>query len=93
MAEKETGAKIIEGKTKIVFEDASNAELCIIESKDRITAGDGAKSHELEGKAEISTSTNHLLFTFLKKSGEFFRVWLTDGALITMGVFIFQYYG
>lgn len=69
MAGKQTGAKIIEGKTKIVFEDANNAELCIIESKDRITAGDGAKSHELEGKAEISTATNHHIYTFLNKSG------------------------
>lgn len=38
-------------------------------SKDRITAGDGAKAHDLIGKAEISTDTNVRVFTLLSKAG------------------------
>jgi len=41
----------------------------LLESKDRITAGDGAKSHELEGKAEISTSTTVKVFQLLNQVG------------------------
>lgn len=41
----------------------------MLESKDRITAGDGVKSHNLEGKAEISTSTTVKVFTLLHEAG------------------------
>lgn len=42
----------------------------LIESKDRITAGDGAKSHALEGKAAISNKTNAQVFEILNRVGE-----------------------
>ena len=38
-------------------------------SKDRITAGDGVKSHEMKGKSIISTQTNNAIFTYLNKCG------------------------
>jgi len=41
----------------------------LLESKDRITAGDGAKSHALEGKAAISTSTTIKVFGLLNQVG------------------------
>jgi len=52
------GKKIIEGKTKAVYELVDDPENCLLENKDRITAGDGVKAHDMEGKAEISNSTN-----------------------------------
>lgn len=38
-------------------------------SKDRITAGDGVKAHEMEGKAALSTQTNAAIFEFLNAIG------------------------
>ena len=63
------GKLIIEGKTKRVYEFADNPKLCYLESKDRITAGDGVKSHELEGKAAISNATNAKVFQLLNQAG------------------------
>lgn len=42
---------------------------CMIVSKDRITAGDGVKAHDLEGKAAISTKTNGKVFGLLNAAG------------------------
>ncbi|TGZ45615.1 Multifunctional protein ADE2 [Temnothorax longispinosus] len=63
------GKVINEGKTKKVYELLNDATLCLLESKDRITAGDGAKSHALEGKAIISTSTTVKVFGLLNQAG------------------------
>lgn len=38
-------------------------------NKDRITAGDGAKAHDLAGKSAISNATNGLVFNILNKAG------------------------
>ncbi|XP_054271184.1 bifunctional phosphoribosylaminoimidazole carboxylase/phosphoribosylaminoimidazole succinocarboxamide synthetase [Macrosteles quadrilineatus] len=63
------GKLIIEGKTKQVFELPEHPNEVLILSKDRITAGDGAKAHDLEGKAEISTQTNGKIFEILNSVG------------------------
>src|SRR5664279_3064553 len=47
--------QLAEGKTKVIW-DAGNGEV-LIESKDDITAGDGAKHDLLEGKAVYSNAT------------------------------------
>jgi len=59
----------IEGKTKIVYEMPESKELCLVFSKDKITAGDGAKRHDLEGKASISNSTAASIFGLLSFAG------------------------
>ncbi|XP_001607772.1 multifunctional protein ADE2 [Nasonia vitripennis] len=69
MTDYKLGKLIIEGKTKKVFELANDPKLCYLESKDRITAGDGVKSHELEGKAAISNATNAKVFQLLNQAG------------------------
>ena len=69
MTEYKCGNLIIEGKTKKVYELLSDPTLCLLQSKDRITAGDGAKSHELEGKAAISTATTAKVFQLLNEAG------------------------
>ena len=65
------GDKVIEGKTKVVYKLADTAGQVLIRSKDRISAGDGARSHDLEGKAIISTTTNGYIFDFLSKAGKY----------------------
>jgi len=63
------GEKIIEGKTKIVYDLASHPGKVFVESKDRITAGDGARAHDMEGKAKISTHTTSKMFELLNNAG------------------------
>lgn len=64
------GKLLIEGKTKQVFDLPEENGLCLILSKDRITAGDGVKAHDLVGKAAISTKTNGKVFGLLNAAGE-----------------------
>ena len=63
------GSVVIEGKTKIVYDLPDRDGQVFIQSKDRITAGDGAKSHAMEGKAAISTSTTSSIFNLLNTAG------------------------
>lgn len=65
----QVGAKIIEGKTKQVFDITEQKGNVLIVSKDRITAGDGARADNMAGKAAISTSTAVKIFEFLNTSG------------------------
>jgi len=41
----------------------------LIESKDRITAGDGARAHDMEGKSAISNATTCKVFDLLNAAG------------------------
>lgn len=61
--------KLTEGKTKIIYELVDRPSHVLIHSKDRITAGDGARSNELQGKASISNSTCSGIFALLKEAG------------------------
>jgi len=63
------GKVLIEGKTKKVYDLPDHPGLCMLISKDRITAGDGVKAHDLEGKAEISNQTNGKVFQILMEAG------------------------
>lgn len=63
------GGLIIEGKTKQVYELPDEPQHCLVLSKDRITAGDGVKAHDLQGKAEISNKTNAKVFEILNSVG------------------------
>ncbi|XP_050518409.1 bifunctional phosphoribosylaminoimidazole carboxylase/phosphoribosylaminoimidazole succinocarboxamide synthetase-like [Diabrotica virgifera virgifera] len=63
------GNLIIEGKTKQVYDVPSVPGHCILLSKDRITAGDGVKAHDLAGKSVISNKTNGKVFEILRKVG------------------------
>lgn len=47
---------------------------CLLLNKDRITAGDGVKAHDLEGKAEISNQTNAKVFEILKSVGMYYHM-------------------
>lgn len=63
------GKILIEGKTKQVYDLPEHPGFCLLLSKDRITAGDGVKAHDLAGKAEISNTTNGLVFRLLNEAG------------------------
>ncbi|KAE8744994.1 hypothetical protein FOCC_FOCC008407, partial [Frankliniella occidentalis] len=63
------GALIIEGKTKRVYDLPDQPGLAFLQSKDRITAGDGVKAHDLAGKAAISNRTNAKVFEILNAAG------------------------
>ena len=66
----ETGHKLVEGKTKIIYELKSpDPGRCVIVSKDIITAGDGAKKEIMEGKAVLATSTNEHIMSILNNAG------------------------
>lgn len=65
----EIGEQIAEGKTKIISRVKDGAGMVVIRSKDRITAGDGARAHDMVGKSVISTSTNCSVFELLNKAG------------------------
>ncbi|GBN37790.1 Multifunctional protein ADE2 [Araneus ventricosus] len=68
-SELKTGALIIEGKTKRILEILNDPNNVLMVSKDRITAGDGAKANDMEGKAVISTATTAKVFEYLKEVG------------------------
>lgn len=63
------GKLLSEGKTKHIYEHVKDPNLVVIESKDRITAGDGVKAHEMKDKSEYSTRTNAAIFEFLNAIG------------------------
>lgn len=60
------GKTIAEGKTKKVLTVEERPELVIIESKNDITAGDGAKHNVIIGKATLATRTTANVFRLLE---------------------------
>ncbi len=64
----DTRTQLNEGKTKIIWK-TDDKDAVLIESKDDITAGDGAKRDVLVGKAVYSTTTTSNCFELLEKNG------------------------
>jgi phosphoribosylaminoimidazole-succinocarboxamide synthase len=64
----EYGAKLAEGKTKIIWEIEGSDDV-LIESKDDITAGDGERRDYIPGKAALATETTANCFRLLKAAG------------------------
>ena len=58
-----------EGKTKAIYRVAGTTDEVLLHSKDRITAGDGVRAHDLKGKAEISNTTTAAIFELLESAG------------------------
>ena len=63
------GEQLAEGKTKIIYADASDPAQAIIFSKDDITAGDGARRNTLPGKGALSGRTTANVFKLLSAAG------------------------
>ncbi|TSC76400.1 MAG: phosphoribosylaminoimidazole-succinocarboxamide synthase [Parcubacteria group bacterium Gr01-1014_31] len=69
MTEPRKGEKLAEGKTKIVWQCPGRADDVLIESKNDITAGDGARRHLLPGKGQLATATTCRVFELLDRRG------------------------
>jgi phosphoribosylaminoimidazole-succinocarboxamide synthase len=63
------GEKLAEGKTKIVYAHPHNSTLVIVQHKDSISAGDGARRNEIQGKGALSGRTAANVFAFLNAKG------------------------
>jgi len=85
----EVGEKLAEGKTKVICKVKDVAGMVVIRSKDRITAGDGARAHDMAGKSVISTSTNCSVFELLNRAGVMDS--LFDLLLTTHHLFVVQF--
>src|SRR3989344_4058728 len=57
---------IAEGKTKVIRKSLVDDRFAILEAKDDITAGDGAKHDVIAGKAELATTTTCNVFKLLR---------------------------
>ena len=65
----EYGERLVEGKTKIVYAHPHDASLAIMVQKDAISAGDGARRNEIEGKGALSGRTAANVFQLLNQAG------------------------
>jgi amidophosphoribosyltransferase len=65
----ERGTRLAEGKTKVVYADATDPALAVIVHKDDITAGDGARRNQLPGKGRLSGRTTANVFRLLRSAG------------------------
>ncbi|KPL81282.1 phosphoribosylaminoimidazolesuccinocarboxamide synthase [Herpetosiphon geysericola] len=63
------GTKLAEGKTKIIYAHPEDQSLAYMLQKDSISAGDGARRNEIEGKGAISGRTSANVFALLNRSG------------------------
>src|SRR3984957_2031053 len=63
------GREIPRGKTKILFEAEGQPDLVVIQQMDAITAGDGARRNEIEGKGRIAAKTTARVFRLLNLCG------------------------
>ncbi|GHO69150.1 phosphoribosylaminoimidazole-succinocarboxamide synthase [Ktedonobacter sp. SOSP1-52] len=63
------GPLLTEGKTKRIYSYPQDEQLAYMVSKDQITAGDGARRNELEGKSRWSTTTTANVFRLLNEAG------------------------
>ena len=63
------GREITRGKTKILYEAEGSPDLAIVQQMDAITAGDGARRNEIDGKGRIAAKTTARIFRLLNLCG------------------------
>jgi phosphoribosylaminoimidazole-succinocarboxamide synthase len=63
------GREIVRGKTKILFEAEGQPDLLVVQQMDAITAGDGARRNEIDGKGRIAAKTTARVFRLLNLCG------------------------
>lgn len=63
------GAKLAEGKTKIIYAHPADPTLIYMVHKDGLTAGDGARRNTLPGKGKIACRTTSNVFALLEREG------------------------
>jgi phosphoribosylaminoimidazole-succinocarboxamide synthase len=63
------GREVTRGKTKILFEADGQPDLLVVQQMDAITAGDGARRNEIDGKGRIAAKTTARVFRLLNLCG------------------------
>lgn len=63
------GKLLNEGKTKQIYDVVGHPGHVILLNKDKISAGNGKRVDDMEGKAAISNQTNGKVFEVLNKAG------------------------
>jgi len=63
------GLEVGRGKTKVLFEHPSQPDVLVVQAMDSITAGDGARRHEMAGKGRIAAKTTARVFRLLNLCG------------------------
>lgn len=63
------GSQLAEGKTKIIYAHPNDPALAVMEHKDSISAGDGARRNTIAGKGALSGSTAANVFALLNRAG------------------------
>lgn len=63
------GREIVRGKTKVLFEAEERPDFLVVQQMDAITAGDGARRNEIEGKGRIAAKTTARVFRLLNLCG------------------------
>ena len=63
------GREITRGKTKVLFEAQGQPDLLVVQQMDAITAGDGARRSEIDGKGRIAAKTTARVFRLLNLCG------------------------
>lgn len=63
------GPILTEGKTKIVYAHPTDPDLVILQHKDDITAGDGARHNVIPGKGALAGRTTANVFRLLNRAG------------------------
>jgi len=64
-----TGTKLAEGKTKIIYAHPDDPALVVLQHKDSISAGDGARRNMIEGKGALTGRTAANVFSLLNSAG------------------------
>ena len=61
--------KLAEGKTKVVYAHPDDPSLAVLQHKDGITAGDGARRNTIAGKGALAGRTTANVFRLLTEAG------------------------
>lgn len=69
MGEYKLGKLLNEGKTKQIYDLPSHPGLVLLLNKDKISAHNGVRMDDMEGKAAISNQTNAKVFDLLNLAG------------------------
>jgi phosphoribosylaminoimidazole-succinocarboxamide synthase len=63
------GIEIARGKTKVLYENLGQPHQLVVAQTDRISAGDGARRHEIAGKGRLAAQTTARVFRLLNLCG------------------------
>jgi phosphoribosylaminoimidazole-succinocarboxamide synthase len=63
------GIEIARGKTKVLYENPGQPQQLVVDQTDQISAGDGARRHEIAGKGRLAAQTTARVFRLLNLCG------------------------